>query len=965
MRPLLLACAAALLAAPALAAQEPVNAALGWKTITTTNFRIHFEPGLETWSESLAERIEQMREIVAARVGFATEGIVDVIVEDPLNQPNGSAWPSLPVPSMRFWATPPDPGSVIGHLTDWGGLLGIHEYAHIAHLTRPSRNARVRFLWSLSPVTLGPVAIKSPAWVTEGYATLIEGELTGSGRPNGVARPAIIRQWALEGALPTYGMLNSAAPFLGGSMRYLVGSAYLEWLQAQRGDSSLVHLWRRLSARQDRTFDLAFTGVFGESPSVLYKRWVAEVTAQAADAQRALETQGLASGALRQHFLWSVGAPALSADGEKVALRLSGGPDRPTRVVVFETKPSPPDSNVLKARARMIERDSLDVLPIDVYPWPLKRLATLMPVAGVGFDAPRWIPGTDDLLVVRSTRLADGRARNDVYRWNTESGALRRVTARAGVREVDPLPDGRSAAGVSCGAGTCGLVMIDLASGAVRTLRAGTVAQPLAGARVSPDGKRVATSIARDGLWRIAVVDIASGALQEVGPADGQSRWAPTWEGDSALLAVSDASGVANIERLLLGSTAVPQQLTRVTGSATAPDRASDGRIWFLDLHSRGYDLRAIAPDSFAPRATGRAFLASMGAAAPRRDTTRMVELVPRPVAAAAAYGVGPLAVRPMYTSNTSTEGTANGIALQLNDVLGRLSVQAHGAWGSGGVTRGAQLAAVWRGTRPAILASGFAVEQRPSTQWESSGSAVSEFDMRYSGGTLGAELERSSLHGGSRAQLLASAGRLVRTAGLPGLEDTDRTLVTAGYSARYLWSPGGVRRIRNAIDVHHTAGRTDGTAWQRSVGRVMYSFGSVSNELLALDGTYGTVNAAAPVFEQFTIGGTTAGLVPDALLTQRFVRPGLPFATVRGRNAASLRASTGGALRFYHEWYGAGEDPLEAVRRMAGFVFEMGVPAIPAMRTPDVTFSTGALYTFDGPWAKQVGGHLSITIAP
>src|SRR5690606_2319711 len=64
MRPLLLACAVLLLAAPALSPQEPVNAALGWKTITTPHFRIHFEPGLEAWSESLAGRIEQMREIV-------------------------------------------------------------------------------------------------------------------------------------------------------------------------------------------------------------------------------------------------------------------------------------------------------------------------------------------------------------------------------------------------------------------------------------------------------------------------------------------------------------------------------------------------------------------------------------------------------------------------------------------------------------------------------------------------------------------------------------------------------------------------------------------------------------------------------------------------------------------------------------------------------------------------------------
>lgn len=954
------------LATTALTAQGSVNAALEWQTITTPHFRIHYEPGLEAWSKSLAERIEQMREIVERRVGYAPTAIVDIIVEDPVNQPNGSAWPSLPVPSMRFWATPPDPGSVIGHLTDWGGLLGIHEFAHIAHLTRPSRNTRTNLLWKLSPVPLGPVAIKSPAWVTEGYATLIEGELTGSGRPNGAARPAIIRQLALEGALPSYGMLDNAGPFLGGTMRYLVGSAYLEWLQAQRGDSALVHLWRRMTAKQDRTFDAAFAGVFGDAPWVLYGRFVAEVTAQAMAAKQALAAQGLAQGGLRQRQNWYVGAPALSRDGGRVAVRLSA-PGQPTRVVVMETKPVTSDSTLVRARENLLKRDSLDVLPIDVYPFPLKRVATLLPVAGVGFDAPRWIPGTDQLLVVRSTPLSDGRARADVYRWDTKTGAVERITERAGIREVDPLPDAKSAAAVTCGAGTCGLVMVDLESGALRTLYAGTVEHPLAGARVSPDGKRVATSIARAGTWRVAVVDIASGALTEVGPRDEQSRWAPTWDGDSAVLIVSDASGTANIERIALTGDAAnsTRQITRVTGAATSPDRGPDGRVWFLDLHARGFDLRAIAPDSTAPAATARALVASMGAVAPRRETAKMVPLTPRTVPAPRGYGAGALAMRPFYWTNNSTEGTLFGLAVQLGDPIGRLSVLARGGTARGGLMQGANLGVAWRGTRPSITASGFAVEHRPSNQWRLGGLGVSAFDVRYSGGVVGAELRRSTMHGGTRTSLQWSSGTLTRPSGLLGVADGDRHLAAVGFASNYVWTPGGSMRFRNSVDVTYSRGTTFGADWQRAVGHVMYGLTGIGGDGLQIEATAGWVDDDAPLFERLTVGGAAPGLVDESLLSQRIVRPGLPFAVVGGTKVLTARASTTGPLRVYHEWYGVGSYDLAAANRAAGIVGDFVIPSLPALRIPNGKISAGALYSFNGPFAKKIGAHLTLTISP
>src|SRR6185369_5417304 len=70
---------------------------------------------------------------------------------------------------------------------------------HVAHLTRPSRNRFQRLLQSVSPVPLGPIATRAPRWVMEGYATYVEGRVSGTGRPNSAWRAAILRQFALAG----------------------------------------------------------------------------------------------------------------------------------------------------------------------------------------------------------------------------------------------------------------------------------------------------------------------------------------------------------------------------------------------------------------------------------------------------------------------------------------------------------------------------------------------------------------------------------------------------------------------------------------------------------------------------------------------------------------------------------------------------------------------------------------------
>src|SRR3569623_3623555 len=336
---------AAAFSAPAASAQETTFPHLRWRTLDTRYFRFFFTTDAAPWTRDVASRIDAAHDAVAALVGSAPSKRVMVIVEDPNNVSNGFALPLLDHPLIFLWPTPPDPASALGN-GSWGDQLSIHEFAHIAHLTRESRNPAVRRLTRLLPVKFGPVALHAPRWVTEGYATFVEGRVVrGIGRPHGVVRPAVLRQWAVEGQLPTYAALDGSSRYEGDDMAYLAGSAFLEWLAARNGDSSIVHLWRRMSARVPRTFDEAFVGVYGAPPDALYGRFAAELNHDALDAstggpQPALLATGAdaaprpGEGVLVRRLHWGTGAPALSRGDSLLAFVVSAR-ERAPRVEIL------------------------------------------------------------------------------------------------------------------------------------------------------------------------------------------------------------------------------------------------------------------------------------------------------------------------------------------------------------------------------------------------------------------------------------------------------------------------------------------------------------------------------------------------------------------------------------------------------------------------------------------------------
>jgi hypothetical protein len=321
MWPRSLAYSLALLPALVHAAPRTQSPDAAWITFTTAHYRIHCPAAFEVFGRDVAGRVEGVHAQYLGLVGFAYEKPgrpIDILILDPVLEANGMALPLLDRPHVVLWKTEPELDSVIGHHHGWAELVVTHELGHMHHLLRPARKPG---WWQRWTALLGPLAGKSPRWIMEGYATLIEGQLTGSGRPHSAIRAAVLRQWALEGKLPTYEALSGMDGFLGGSMAYLGGSAYLEWLETTAGDPKVLQtLWTRMAGKRD--FEAAFLATFGFGPKAGYQRYCAELTHTALELERRTRAEGLREGELVTQLNGWATDLALSADGTKLMVRV-------------------------------------------------------------------------------------------------------------------------------------------------------------------------------------------------------------------------------------------------------------------------------------------------------------------------------------------------------------------------------------------------------------------------------------------------------------------------------------------------------------------------------------------------------------------------------------------------------------------------------------------------------------------
>jgi hypothetical protein len=943
-----------ILALPA-AAQGP---SADWRTLTTPHYRVHYPASSEAWARHAAARLEAVRERVVAEVGYAPPETVDVLISDPLAESNGAAFPILGWPRLVLWTSPPEPQSSIGHYTDWSELLLTHEQTHLVHLLRPSRNPVRRMLSRIAPV--GPIALAAPRWVDEGYATLVEGRLTGSGRPNSDFRAALLRRWAEAGKLPTYGRLASdPVSWEGMSMAYLVGSAYLEWLEERAGPGSLRNLWARMTARRARGFDEAFRGVFGDSPADLYDRFRAEVTWRALEAERRLDAAGpRPEGELWQDLSRGTGDPAISPDGKRLAIVLDPAPQsgRRARLVVWSTEPDEKaEESWRKKREEIQRRDPEDVPAVRTGPLPREPLATLEPADGVAPTTPRWLPDGprgSSILLVRYEPDPEGFLHPDLFLWTPESGELRRLTRGADLREPDPAPDGSWAVAIRQRDGLSQLVRADLTTGEVREITPASVEDVYDRPRVSPDGGRIAFARHRvgssgtGGVWRLVIRDLATGAETELAPpAEGtfsSAAWSPdgrTVYGVVGLRGFLDlwafpAAGPPDTD---------PVRLTRTHGGALAPEPAPDGKaVFFLSLEPDGLDLRRLELPA-APSSS----LAEVDL--PRELAPAIRPPVPTPPAPLAVvdvppgrpYRIGRQELLPLIGGSGSSSGGAFEAGLRGGDVIGRLDWLLLGSLSSSGGPEGGALSGIWRGWPVEVGFHVFRAGERPSEQH---GGGPGGLDLDRTGVEISARWDRLRAAGAASITGQALLSRIDPRNG-PGEDERIAALgASEGGTLRH-----GRWRLEQAAALHAEEGQTGGDGWTRYGARVRLGVRNGSTGLAVSLRRDDSRDVTRP-FDRFQVGGAASSLLPDSVLSGRIEAPALPVGSLLGERhdgeRAELRLGFLPAPAFFERHRMDGGDWLS----LAGLEWRWSTGPIPVGRVPALDVRVGVARILDTP---------------
>jgi hypothetical protein len=870
--------------AAAVGAQGPDA---GWRTVRTEHFRVHYPAPYEEWSLRAASRLESIRAEVAREIGFSPNQVIDVLVTNPIAEPNGSAWPLLDTPRIVFFAEPPGPDEQLGAYGHWIDLLAVHEVAHVVHMLRPSRNPFERML-EKSVFPFNPILVRSPRWVLEGYATVVEGRLTGAGRPSSTIRALILRRWAESGRLPTYAQLDSDQRFLGMSMAYLMGSAYLEWLEQRGGPDSLRKLWTRMTARHRRSFEEAFAGVYGERPDKLYGRFLAELTASSIAIDRA---SALREGELFQETTRGSGDPAVSPDGKQIAVVLRER-DKPQKLVIWSTAPADEEEKKFEERLKKIlGRDPEDVPPVRTKPLPREPVHSLVMPDGGDIDTPRWTRDGKGLVFAHRVPDADGMLHFDLFRWNFEE--LTRVTHGADVRDVDPVSDSK-AIGVRSRNGASQLVAIDLMTGSVSPQTEASIDVVYSHPRVSPDGARIAYVAHRDGGWRLFVEDL-SGVRRAEDPAAeaAAAPWSlagdvssPEWLASGGIIATVSKGGFAELHR-------EGAPVTRSRGGAFSPAPAPDGRVFFMSLEPDGYVVRVLESieDAPAPPPADPMLIPAIPPAPPQVTPFAASEVSPP-----RGYGIGRQELG-WLTGTTYAPGHRSYEAgLRLGDVVGRLDTLLIGAMGSGDAPEGVALATAWRGWPVEVHAHGFRTDE-----------------------TDGLELRGIWSRRFPRSALRVEAGVL----------SDDLKFGTLAFSTRQILGTWRVEEgVRAEVDDKHYRGVVTASARAGSM-RVGIRYQHDSGDTVAL-------------------GGIASSILPRSAYALRVLDPALPLATATGDEYDGWRIESTVPSLPLTAFYQRHE--LDGGRlSIAGVEVRVASDPFPILKVPGLDLTAGVAKILDG----------------
>lgn len=567
------------------------QAAVQWQTIHTEHFNVHYSQENADWARSAANELEIVRSKVLEQQNRALDEAVDVVVFDPLNAANGFALPVSNKPLMALFTTPPQSDTVISNNSGWQQLLVLHEYIHLVHLAQPTRSKwrqELRNIWDLYDITHSEM----PRWVAEGYATLLESKMTGRGRLFDNYSEAILIEFAQQGALPRYDQLNSTdGGFMAGSMAYLMGARFLAWLEKNYSEQTLDAVWTRMQGVKQREFDDAFEGVFGDSASKLYRRFIAEYTYQAMSKERSEQSLTSELWLALDHY---ASGPALSPNSEQLAV-VERDQDGKTQLKLYSTEDNLKAAEEFnQEQQELLADDPKDVADKPPKVFQRKQKQVLNQINRAGIQNPQWL--NDDVLyfsAYSNVDNIDNQRISDIFSWDTQTGEVTKLTDLAGLRRFSIADNGQTLYGEQVKGGYSELVRVDLQTGQAQPLFEKSLATVYDYPVVSPNQQQLAfLKTEFNHNWQLYIQDIdGQKSIAVPMPKGYQYLSQPSWSADGKqLYFVAGLAQATDIYRYDLTT----QRLFKLTQGQQAvanPLALSDGDLLYFSISSDGPDI--------------------------------------------------------------------------------------------------------------------------------------------------------------------------------------------------------------------------------------------------------------------------------------------------------------------------------------------------------------------------------------
>jgi Tol biopolymer transport system component len=290
--------------------QEAYHPELDWKTIETKNFLVHYHDGAERTAKATAKIAEDIFEPITSLYNHKPDQKVSFIIKDYDDYSNGAAY--FYDNKVEIWAPSMDFDFRGTH--NWLRNVITHEFTHIVQIQTTMKFGRrmpalyLQWLGYESerrpdvlygyPNIIASYPISGflvPAWFAEGVAQYNRPQLRYDFWDS--HRDMILRSYALADSMLTWNQMGVfGKTSLGNESAYNAGFAFVHYLAQTYGINKLNEISRNLSSLGATTIDGAIEKAIGKHGEVVYNEWRDELKREYNErvrAIRALRVEGV------------------------------------------------------------------------------------------------------------------------------------------------------------------------------------------------------------------------------------------------------------------------------------------------------------------------------------------------------------------------------------------------------------------------------------------------------------------------------------------------------------------------------------------------------------------------------------------------------------------------------------------------------------------------------------------------